>query len=41
MKPALIAKIAAQAADFYADAAKQCGRDVLRGLWDKVSEGSS
>lgn len=35
MRPALIAKVAAQAAEFYMDAAKQLGRDVLRGLWDK------
>uniref|UniRef100_A0A915INI9 BRO1 domain-containing protein n=1 Tax=Romanomermis culicivorax TaxID=13658 RepID=A0A915INI9_ROMCU len=35
MKPALIAKVAAQAAELFAEAARQMGREMLRSLWDR------
>lgn len=37
MKPQSLAKIAAQCAEFYQDAQKFMARDVVKGIWDKVS----
>lgn len=35
MKAGIVAKIASQAAELYAEAARQLGRDMLRSLWER------
>ena len=36
MKDGVIAKLAAQTEDYYADAMKQMQRENIRGCWEKV-----
>lgn len=38
MKAGIVAKIAAQAAELYAEASRQLGRDMLRSLWERVCD---
>ena len=36
MKPQIVAKIAAQCADYYQEAYRQMAREVVKALWEKV-----
>ena len=39
MKDAIVAKLAAQAGDFYQEAVRSATHYEVKGLWDKVNKG--